>query len=114
MTREYSIKYDFDSYWTPIRAKNIIKHLNIKCSNFDEHMRIISCKYKCDCRKMQNKIHPYDVYIKLFPESNYFFYSEIRNRIAEKELPYEVKRRISYSDIKMHMAETYILRNLEM
>jgi len=98
MTRKYEIKYHFNSNWTPSRAKNFVKYMGLKSTNFDDNMNILSQKYGCTSQELQNQIDPYKYCLKVFPNDyeifkrstrNYYWYP-VEKDIAHTLLPFDV------------------------
>jgi hypothetical protein len=89
MTRKYQIKYHFHSNWTPIRAKNFIKELGIKCTNFDQHIKILSNMFGCTPDQLQKNVEPSEFCHRVFPFHTYYTYNGKvkRNFIAQRLLP---------------------------
>ena len=85
MTRKYEIKYHFDSNWTPTRARNFVRYMRLKPTNFDDNMLILANKYGCTPQELQNQINPFKYCLKVFKNNTYGRYE--RNFVAEKLLP---------------------------
>ena len=107
MARKYETEYkNFSnvypysgSYWNPSRAKNIVKHLGYKCTNFDEHMKILGDHVGLYPDEMQTKMHPYKFCIDVFKYSNYIITYDFgyHNVVGDKLLPAEVVRQYRYT-----------------
>lgn len=88
MTRKYQIKYHFNSNWTPTRAKNFVRYMGLKSTNFDDNMNILSQKYGCTSQELQKQIDPYKFCLKVFKNNTYLYHGKfIRNYVADRILP---------------------------
>ena len=97
MTRKYEIKYHFDSNWTPTRARNFVRYMKLKSTNFDDNMLILANKYGCTPQELQNQINPFKYCKTVFPNdyemfkrSTRYYYYPTENHIAHTLLPFDV------------------------